>query len=214
MATPLVHIWRQREVVTAETMNRYLRDVHKFLYNPPACRVSFRQRGTHSNSNPADAVDRGKWLPFNKWTTIPMYEPGKGPRPTEEYDTTGGAMIKPTGSVLWRLTAPEDGLYSVTFGGIIETNGQPNNVHFRLGRNQLVDGDWTSGYAPFASHCPGAVQHASYASRYDASIHTTIQLKAGETVSAGGVADKDFILGRADMPNRSFLELRWVGRYP
>ncbi|MFD5050424.1 hypothetical protein [Streptomyces tendae] len=216
MATPLVHIWRQREVVTADTMNRYVRDVHKFLYAPPACKVTLRQRGSFSGSNPADAIDRGKWLTFNKWLTYPIYEPGKGTAPGEEYDNTGGSMAVPNSSGnVWRLIAPEDGLYAVTFGGVIETNGEANNVHLRLGKNQFTDSDWTSGYASFASHCPGRVHHATNgSSRYMGSISTTINLKKGETVSAGGVADKDYVLANRTMPGRSFLEMRWVGRLP
>ncbi|MER5441116.1 hypothetical protein [Streptomyces sp. NPDC002790] len=215
MATPLVHIWRQREVVTADTMNKYIRDVQKFLYTPPACKVTLRQRGTFVGSNPADAIDKGKWLTFNKWLTYPLYAPGEGSAPSEEYDNTGGAMTSTSTANLWRLTAPEDGIYAVTFGGVIETNGEANNVHFRLGKNQLVDGDWTSGRAPFASHSPGRVHHASNGSgRYIGSITTTINLKQNETVSAGAVADKDFVLANRAMHGRSFLELRWVGRLP
>ncbi|MEV0445298.1 hypothetical protein AB0I84_07465 [Streptomyces spectabilis] len=216
MPTPLVHIWREREVVTTETMNRYVRDVHRFLYRPPACKVQLRQRGTHKLANPTDAVTRGQWLPFNTWRSFPLHLPGAGVRGAETYDTTGGEMARPgTDGLMWALTAPEDGLYAITFGGVLESNGQANNIHFRLARNLRSEADWTSGYSPIASHCPGPVQHGELGiSRYFGSIQTTIPLKKGDTISAAGVADKDYILGRYDMPNRSSLEIRWVGRAP
>ncbi|ARZ66922.1 hypothetical protein SMD11_1261 [Streptomyces albireticuli] len=212
MATPTVHIWRQREIVTADTMNRFVRDVHTFLYRPPACKVTARQRGSHSGANASGAYGRG-WIPFNSWTTIPWSAPGRGTQPAEEYDPSG--MAKPgEGEAVWRLVAPEDGLYAVTFGGVIETNGEANNVHFRLAKNQMTDGQWNTGSAVFASHCPGRTQATDGVSRYIGSISTTINLARGETVSAAGIADKDFILGRSDVPGRSFLEMRWVGRLP
>ncbi|MER6912227.1 hypothetical protein ABT354_11185 [Streptomyces sp. NPDC000594] len=216
MATPLVHIWRQREVVTAETMNRYITDVHRFLYAPPACKVQLRQRGTHAQAKPSDAVNQGAWLSFNTWKSFPLHMPGRGMRGAETYDNTGGEMAKlsPDG-IGWHLIAPEDGLYAVSFGGILESNGQANNIHFRLGRNIRSEGDWGLGTGTVASHCPGPVQHDQYGvSRYFGSIQTTIQLKKSDTIHVSGVADKDFVLGRYDMPNRSALELRWVGRLP
>ncbi|MFJ2244845.1 hypothetical protein [Streptomyces sp. NPDC087862] len=216
MATPLVHVWNQREIVTADTMNKYVRDPHKFLYAPPACKVTAKQRGTYTGSNPADAVDRGAWLPFNQWKTVPFYPPGKGTKKGEEYDTTGGLMTKANSSGhVWNLVAPEDGLYAVTFSCVLETNGESNNVHFRLGKDQRTDADWTSGYASFASHCPGRAHYASDGTgRYVAHITSTINLKKDQTMSAGGVADKDFLLGRYNLPGRSSLEMRWVGRLP
>lgn len=212
MATPLVHIWRTREIVTADTMNRFVRDAHAFLLRTPACRVSARQRGTHPNSAPGDAYGRG-WLAFNTWTSLPWFAPGKGTRPADEYDPSG--MARPgDGGILWRLTAPEDGLYAVSFGGVIETNGEAANVHFRLGKNVLADDQWNSS-AVFAAHCPGrALTAGDGTSRYIGSMSTTINLKRGDTVSAAGIADKDFVLGRSDLAGRSFLELRWVGRHP
>ncbi|QKW48876.1 hypothetical protein [Streptomyces buecherae] len=213
MAVPSVHLWRQREVVTAATMNG-VRDVHRFLYTPPACKVIARQRGTYSGANPTDAFERGRWVPFNTWCSFPWHLPGKGSRPSEEYDTTGGSMTAPNDSgILWRLIAPEDGLYAVTFGGVMDANGEANNAHFRLGRNQTVDSQWSTGYAPFASHSPGRARYAQDGTaQFIGSISTTVALKRGETVSAAGVSDKDFILGRYSLPGRSFLEMRWVGR--
>ncbi|MFH8346796.1 hypothetical protein [Streptomyces sp. NPDC018045] len=194
-------------------MNTFVRNVHRFLYGPPASKVTMIQRGSYAGSNPADCYEWGR-LPFNAWKTMPLYPPGKGASPGDEYDTTGGEMTRSTGPLLG-LRAPEDGLYAVTFGGVIDTNGEANNVHFRLGRNIATDSQWGTGYGAFASHCPGRAQHASDGmARFIGSIATTINLKKGDMVSASGVADKDFILGRRDVPGRSFLEMRWVGRAP
>ncbi|MFI1796347.1 hypothetical protein ACH427_03155 [Streptomyces sp. NPDC020379] len=209
MVTPTVHDWRSREIVTADTLNAYVRDVHGFLYRPPAAKLALRQRGTYSGANPADAVDRGRWLPFNTWATIPLYQAGKGTRPADEYDPSGMAKTGPDGTV-WGLAVPESGLYAVTFGGVIDTNGEASNVHFRVGKGQ-----WGTSAVPFASHCPGRYSTASDGtSRYLGSISTTIALSKGEVVSVMGIADKDFVLARSTLAGRSFLELRWVGRIP
>ncbi|MFG2228040.1 hypothetical protein [Streptomyces sp. NPDC048644] len=202
--------------MTADAMNKYVRDVHSFLYRPPACKVMARQRGSYSGADPADAYGRGKWLPFNAWAAFPLYVPGNGTSHGEEYDTTGGEMTQPSSSgVLWRLTAPENGIYAITFGGVLEANGEPHNAHFRVGKNQRSDADWSSGHASFASHCPGRVHYAKDGtSRYIGSIATTISLKKSDTISAGAVSDKDFVLARRSLPGRSFLEMRWIGRAP
>ncbi|RLV10240.1 hypothetical protein CTZ27_03200 [Streptomyces griseocarneus] len=181
--------------------------MHRFLLRPPAAKVSFRQRGTYSGANPTDAVDRGRWLPFNTWSTIPLYPAGKGARPSEECDPSGMVMVGADGTA-WGLAAPEDGLYAVTFGGVLDANGPAGNVHFRLSK-----GPWGNSTVPFASHCPGRHSAASDGtSRYLGSISTTVALAKGEVVSAMAIADKDFVLARRDFAGRSFLEIRWVGR--
>ncbi|MBT2383863.1 hypothetical protein [Streptomyces sp. ISL-11] len=197
-------------------MNARIRDPHRFLYRSPSCWATARQRGTHKDSSvnwaPADALDSGK-LPASRWVTFAWYLPGQGLQPSAEFDSANlvqpGATAGRTPYAL-RLTAPEDGRYSVAFGGVIDTpNTTPLNMHVKLGKNVTDDSLWTDAAHVIASSSPGR----SNGSRGYGSIAATVRLKKGESVSAAGISDQPFLLGNKTLPGRSFFSMRWVGRY-
>ncbi|GHF38683.1 hypothetical protein GCM10010218_19860 [Streptomyces mashuensis] len=195
-------------------MNARIRDLHRFLYRPPSCWVTSRQRGTHKDGSvnwaPADALDPGK---LTGWTTFSWYPPGQGLQPDSEFDTAKLALPEATAGgtpYALRLTAPEDGRYSVAFGGVIDTPGAtPLNMHVKLGKNITADSMWTDDSHVIASSSPGR----SNGSRGYGSLTATVRLKKGESVSAAGIADQPFLLGNKSLPGRSFFSVRWVGRY-
>ncbi|WKK23023.1 hypothetical protein QZH56_30435 [Streptomyces olivoreticuli] len=207
--------WARREVVTAAMMNARIRDPHRFLYQPPSCRVTARQRGTYKdgsvNWTPGDALDSGKLS--GRWFTFAWYLPGQGLQPATEFDTAKLAQPDATAAGVpyaLRLYAPEDGRYSVTFGGVIDAPGtKPLNMHVKLGKNVTADSMWTDDAHVLASSSPGR----SNITRGYGSLTATVRLKAGESVSAGGICDQPFLLGNKELPGRSFFSMRWVGRY-
>ncbi|MFD8088980.1 hypothetical protein [Streptomyces malaysiensis] len=212
MNVPTSDTWVKRELVTADAMNRRVRDAHLWLYNRPYARVTGRQYGsasTTSGSYPSDTISPG---PFtgNAWKTHPFYVPGTGVRKTNEFDSTGGLMT-PTGAngAVWKLVAPVDGLYEIIYSGVLETSSKPVNVHLRLGVNVTADTQYGSSGYTVGSEVGGHVSDT----RHVGDICVVLPLQAGDAVSAGAVSDKTFWLGNIDLPDRTSLSMQWVGRY-
>ncbi|WP_344024009.1 hypothetical protein [Streptomyces luteireticuli] len=110
-----------------------------------------------------------------------------------------------------RVRAPEDGRYRVLLGGVIETPGTtPLNLHLKIAKNINDDGpQWADDDRVIASCAPGRAT----SSRGFGALSATVRLQKGETISAGGIADQPFILGTASLPGRTWMSVRWVGRY-
>lgn len=209
MSLPDITPWREREVVTAQKMNSRVGQVHRYLYEPPSARVTGRQYGSDPSAPTPPGTYLPGWRPANTWRSFLYWMPGEGLQPDQEWDTTGGAMLAHTGAIVTRLVAPENGLYEVASGGVLDAQHPPNNVHFRIGGLKDVDEEWPR--APiYAAHVPG---HSS-AGRFVGGISTLLAVKKGDTMAAAGICDQPCYMGSQSAPGRTFLSARWVGRYP
>lgn len=209
MSLPEITSWRHREVITAQKMNSRIGTVHRYLYQPPSARVTGRQAGSDPGSPTPPGTYIPGWIAANVWRSFLFWDPGTGVQPDQEWDTTGGAMLSRAQGIVTRLRAPEDGVYEVVFGGVLDAQASPNNVHFRVGGLRGYEEDWPQ--APiYASQVPG---HSS-AERFVGGINTMLALRAGDTIAAAGICDQPHYLGAQSAPGRTFLSARWIGRYP
>lgn len=94
------------------------------------------------------------------------------------------------------------------FSGVGETVVTATEAHFRLGIDILEDSDFGAG--GIGDEGGGKVS----TTRFYGDISTTIPLKAGDTVSAGLAMNEPFYMGDENLPDRTYMSVRWIGRYP
>jgi hypothetical protein len=200
--------WQWREVVTAELMNRRTRDVHKWLYAKPAVRLTARQvYSDPTKPTPAGTVGQG-WAGTNQWIPFRYYRPGEGPLPAHDYDTTGGQMLLVVDNTVARIVAPEDGLYRVSVGGVIDTQTGPVDAQLRVGAVPM-NGSFETGNVYTATN-PGRSNNT----RRIGSMTADIPLRKGAHVGVAGLAKAPCFVGTASMVGTSYTSVEWIGRHP
>jgi hypothetical protein len=201
--------WTGREVVTAETMNRRVHEVHRRLYEPPLCRLVGMQRGSDPAAAYQPAMQSG-WLPGGQTNTLHYHPPAASPLPSGTVDTTNGFMARATvGGYVWRVYLPEDGLYRVTCRAVIALSRMTTYRTVLLIKGTSTE--YTADHLHvFASCVPSRIS----ATHYAGSVEAVVAARAGEVVYSAAGAGVDHHLADDSRPHLSSLTVRWIGRHP
>lgn len=191
--------WGNRNVITAADMNKYVRDVHRFLVNPPSCRLSVKQNG---NSTTFQTTTGG-------WSSFYFAMPDTGADPANEWDTSGGQMATADANgFVHAVKAPVDGIYQITFSGMFYTKTASVNNNSRIGKNITTDANWNNSYGPFAAMSPVKTQLTS-AFQYSVSYSLVAPFWKNDAVSVGIAGDNSQYTG--DTTSKGFISMEWIG---
>ncbi|MBD0739831.1 hypothetical protein BGM09_10380 [Streptomyces sp. CBMA29] len=186
-------------MITADDMNEYVRDVHRFLVDPPSCRLSVKQNG---NSTAYQTTTGG-------WSSFYFAMPKDGLDPTREWDTSGGQMATADANgFVHAVKAPVDGIYAITFSGMFYTKTASDNNNSRMGKNIATDANWSNTYGPFAATSPIRSPLTS-AFQYAVSYTVVAPFWKGDSVSVGVAGANSQYTG--DTTTKSFISMEWIG---
>ncbi|WP_259454017.1 hypothetical protein [Streptomyces ginkgonis] len=200
IGAPELEAWSSRELVDAATMNRRIRDVHRWLATPPSARVMGAPLSLLANTASA----------------LPFYAPGAEPFEGHSYEALVGMAPSQPGGLVHRLVAPATGWYRARVGaGIWAGNPSPGWP----GRNVWVD--IAVNAEPTGSAIAAGSRHRAALDQATDNIHrgvvlAELQLAAGDAVlvaatidgSAGAWANSTH---HASLPYTAFFELHWGG---
>ncbi|MCZ4119045.1 hypothetical protein [Streptomyces sp. H39-S7] len=191
--------WSDRNAITADDMNKNVRDIHRFLVNPPSCRLSVKQNGSATSYQTT----------ASGWSSFYFAMPKAGQNPTREWDTSGGQMATADANGFVRaIKAPTDGIYAITFSGMFYTKTVSANNNSRIGKNITTDANWNNTYGPFAAMSP--VKTPLTTSNQYAVSHTSIaRLWKDDGVSVGVASDNSQYTG--DATTKGFISMTWIG---
>ncbi|MER6912226.1 hypothetical protein ABT354_11180 [Streptomyces sp. NPDC000594] len=207
MIIPAIETWAPRELSDAAKLNRRVTEVHRFLQNPPAARMTGLARSNMAGGS-------FSVLPFYPVGTEgggTSYQTWPGMVPVSKADKTMGRDTS------WQFVVPVDGRYRITLNGAWNTNAEmPDNRH-ALWVGIGVDPSAGTGDA-VAAAAVDAFSPAQSTPHTLCGGHTTVQqLTAGTKVqfAANCLSASVFGWARDDITVQykwgSFAEIRWVG---
>lgn len=195
-AVPPIKTWTQRELVSADTMNAGIRDVHEWLARPPAIRL------------------KGSRAPIaaSTYALLPFQPPG----PWGTYASAGMTVAKTDGMV-WGLKAPLTGRYRLTIGATMTAASgaaASRDTWIYAAVNAHDSGQAVADNATVA-YCPVAVSSFTHMGSHtvELRLHAEDVVRLAGRMEGSAVTFADTSSSPA-YEHCSYVELRWAGELP